>query len=68
MGSGIDFFRRVRAQGFVTPFIFLSGSGGLEGYRAELGGDPLVSFLQKPIDFQELLHTIRRFVPGAAAS
>jgi two-component system OmpR family response regulator len=62
-GSGVDFYRQCRSLGSGVPFVFLSGTGSFKGYREEIGGDPYVEFLQKPIDFQELLGVIQKSLP-----
>lgn len=62
-GNGIDFYGRCRAMGSKAPFIFVSGSFGLENHRFEIDDEEGCVLLEKPIDFQELLTIIRRYVP-----
>jgi two-component system chemotaxis response regulator CheY len=62
-GNGIDFYRRCRTAGSTVPFIFVSGSVGLENHRFEIADDEGCVLMEKPIDFQELLAVVRRLVP-----
>jgi DNA-binding NtrC family response regulator len=57
--NGLDVLLRCRAQGLRIPFVFVSGSIDMARHREEVGSDDSVDFLQKPVDFQELLGVLK---------
>jgi len=63
--DGLSFFRRVRADGFGTPAIFISGHATLtEAARAvQIGG---FDFLEKPFSAEKIAVTARRCLEMSA--
>jgi CheY-like chemotaxis protein len=55
--TGLDLYRRIRAQDAAVPFILASGQD-LEPFRAELDQDPKLRLLPKPFSVARLLELV----------
>jgi FixJ family two-component response regulator len=57
--SGFDLMERMRADGLVIPVVLVTGrsDAATRARAAELGA---VALLEKPVDYAELMSTIRR--------
>ena len=63
--DGEQFLNLLRSQGFVnTPVVVMSGHNAAHKKAIEMGAD---ACLMKPFEFNELLTTVHRFTPAAAA-
>jgi CheY-like chemotaxis protein len=56
--DGIGFFRQARKRLPLIPAIFMTGLSDKELVASGLMGEPGVSFIQKPVDLDELLPLI----------
>ena len=63
--TGIELFRELRSRGISAPFLLITAYGTVSE-AVEAIRDGAIHYLSKPVDYPELLRTIRRVLADAA--